>query len=39
LIVMGIRSQVTMAQDILGRNSDLVLRRAPCEVIVDKLSG
>ncbi len=37
LIVMGIRSQVTMAQDILGRNSDLVLRRAPCEVIVDKL--
>jgi len=39
LIVMGIRSQVTMAQDILGRDSDLVLRRAPCEVIVDKLSG
>jgi nucleotide-binding universal stress UspA family protein len=39
LIVMGIRSQVTMAQDILGRNSDLVMRRAPCEVIVDKLSG
>ena len=38
LIVMGIRSQVTMAQDILGRDSDLVLRRAPCEVIVDKLS-
>ncbi|HUL22745.1 MAG TPA: universal stress protein [Thermodesulfobacteriota bacterium] len=37
LIVMGIRSQVTMAQDILGRNSDLVLRRAHCEVIVDKL--
>ena len=39
LIVMGIRSRVTMAQDILGRNSDLVLRRAPCEVIVDKPSG
>ncbi len=38
LIVMGIRSQVTMAQDILGRDSDLVLRRAPCEVILDKLS-
>jgi nucleotide-binding universal stress UspA family protein len=38
LIVMGIRSQVTMAQDILGRDSNLVLRRAPCEVIVDKLS-
>jgi len=27
-----------MAQEILGRTSDLVLRRAPCEVIVDKLS-
>jgi nucleotide-binding universal stress UspA family protein len=38
LIVMGIRSQVTMAQDILGRDSGLILRRAPCEVIVDKLS-
>jgi nucleotide-binding universal stress UspA family protein len=38
LIVMGIRSQVTMAQDILGRNSGLILRRAPCEVILDKLS-
>ena len=38
LIVMGIRSQIRMAQEILGRTSDLVLRRAPCEVIVDKLS-
>jgi len=38
LIVMGIRSQVTMAQDILGRDSGLILRRAPCEVILDKLS-
>ncbi|HUL36791.1 MAG TPA: universal stress protein [Thermodesulfobacteriota bacterium] len=39
LIVMGIRSEIRMAQEILGRSSDLVLRRAPCEVIVDKLSG
>jgi len=39
LIVMGIRSEIRMAQEILGRTSDLVLRRAPCEVIVDKLSG
>jgi nucleotide-binding universal stress UspA family protein len=39
MIVMGIRSQIRMAQDILGRDSDLVLRRAPCEVILDKLSG
>jgi nucleotide-binding universal stress UspA family protein len=39
MIVMGIRSTVRMAQEILGRTSDLVLRRAPCEVILDKLSG
>ena len=38
LIVMGIRSEIRMAQEILGRTSDLILRRAPCEVIVDKLS-
>ena len=38
LIVMGIRSEIRMAQEILGRNSDVVLRRAPCEVILDKLS-
>lgn len=39
LIVMGIRSEIRMAQEILGRTSDLILRRAPCEVIVDKLSA
>jgi nucleotide-binding universal stress UspA family protein len=39
LIVMGIRLEIRMAQEILGRTSDLVLRRAPCEVIVDKLSA
>lgn len=39
LIVMGIRSEIRMAQEIFGRTSDLVLRRAPCEVIVDKLSA
>ncbi len=39
LIVMGIRSQIRMAQEILGRNSDLVLRRATCEVILDKLGS
>ncbi len=38
LIVMGIRTQIRMAQEILGRNSDLVLRRAPCEVIVDRIA-
>ena len=39
LIVMGIRTNIRMAQEILGRTSDLVLRRAPCEVIVDKVSA
>ena len=39
LIVMGIRSEIRMAQEILGRTSDLILRRAPCEVIVDRLSA
>jgi nucleotide-binding universal stress UspA family protein len=39
LIVMGIRSEIRMAQEILGRTSDLVLRRAPCEVILDKFSA
>ncbi len=39
LIVMGIRSEIRMAQEILGRTSDLVLRRAACEVIVDRLSA
>jgi nucleotide-binding universal stress UspA family protein len=39
LIVMGIRSEIRMAQEILGRTSDLVLRRAPCEVILNKLSA
>ena len=38
LIVMGIRSEIRMAREILGRTSDLVLRRASCEVILDKLS-
>ncbi len=38
LIVMGIRTEIRMAQEMLGRTSDLVLRRAPCEVILDKLS-
>jgi nucleotide-binding universal stress UspA family protein len=39
LIVMGIRSEIRMAQEILSRTSDLVMRRAPCEVILNKLSA
>ena len=37
LIVMGIRSQIRMASEVLGRTSDLVLRRAPCTVVLHKL--
>jgi nucleotide-binding universal stress UspA family protein len=39
MIVMGIRSTIRMAQEIFGHTCDLVTRRAPCEVIVDKLSS
>lgn len=35
LIVMGIRP-VAGAQEILGRTTSILLREAPCEVIVDK---
>lgn len=36
LVVLGIRPSVGGAQDILGRTTNFLLRRAPCEVIVDK---
>jgi len=39
LIVIGIRPRLTAAQDILGRTTDILLRRAPCEVIINKLPG
>lgn len=39
LIVLGIRPRATASEDILGRTSDALLRRAPCEVIVNKLPG
>jgi nucleotide-binding universal stress UspA family protein len=38
LIVMGIRPRVTAAERVFGRTSDLVLRRAPCEVLIDRLA-
>jgi nucleotide-binding universal stress UspA family protein len=38
VIVMGIRTTVRMAQEVFGHTCDLVVRRAPCEVIVDRLS-
>ncbi len=36
VIVMGIRPRIGLAQDLLGRTTDTLFRRAPCEVIVDK---
>lgn len=39
MIVLGIRSQVGLTENILGRTSDVILRHAPCEVIIDKLPG
>lgn len=39
VIIMGIRQHVGLKENILGRTSDTVLRKAPCEVIIDKLPG
>jgi len=39
MIVLGIRSHVGLTENILGRTSDVILRHAPCEVIIDKLPG
>jgi len=39
MIVLGARAKVGLRDEILGRTSDLVLRHAPCEVIIDKLPG
>ena len=35
-IVMGVRPRIGLTQDLLGRTTDTLLRRAPCEVIVNK---
>ncbi len=37
LIVMGIRKRVGAAEKLFGRTSNIVLRRAPCEVIIDRM--
>ena len=39
VIIMGIRQHIGLKENILGRTSDIVLRKAPCEVIIDKLPG
>ncbi len=36
LIVIGIKPIKGMPEKILGRTSEIILRRAPCEVIVDR---
>jgi nucleotide-binding universal stress UspA family protein len=38
LIVMGIRRRVSAAERLFGRTSNVVLRHAPCEVIIDRLA-
>ena len=39
MIVLGARAKVGLRDEMLGRTSELVLRHAPCEVIIDKLPG
>lgn len=36
LILMGIRPAIGFPERIIGRTSEAVLRRAPCEVLVDR---
>lgn len=35
LIVIGIRPKVGGVESLIGRTSDLILRRLPCEIIID----
>jgi nucleotide-binding universal stress UspA family protein len=37
VIVLGMRTDLHGAQSIWGRTSDTLIRKAPCEVILDKL--
>src|SRR3989304_5455297 len=37
LVVLGLRTNLKAAQDLLGRTTETVVRRAPCEVVLDKL--
>ncbi len=39
VIVLGMRTDLHGAQSIWGRTSDILIRKAPCEVILDKLPG
>jgi len=37
VIVLGMRTDIRGAQSLWGRTTDILLRKAPCEVILDKL--
>ena len=37
VIVVGMRTDLRGAQSLWGRTSDILIRKAPCEVILDKL--
>ena len=37
LVVLGLRTNIKAAQYLLGRTTETVIRRAPCEVVLDKL--
>ncbi len=37
VIVVGMRPRIPAMESLLGRTTDALLRRAPCEVIVDKM--
>ncbi len=36
IIVMGLRTNLKAAQYLLGRTTETIIRRAPCEVVLDK---
>lgn len=39
IIVMGIRPTVGTAASVLGRTTDILLNKAPCEVLIDKVAN
>lgn len=38
LIVMGIKSALQLTHRLLGSTTEIILRRSPCEVIIDKMA-
>lgn len=38
LIVMGIKSALQFTHGVLGSTTELILRRGPCEVIIDRMA-